>query len=655
MDLEKLSLLKYHETGYNANKNRVNQLSFRDLCYSVPQSRRVCFSRSKPVLQSVSGIYRSGLNAILGPTGSGKTSLMDLLAGRISHRRFTGDVRVNGQPQPDNFRFLAGYVVQQDFLEGVLSVRENIHFSASLRLSKHYLTQGQEGRVSERQQRAWLVQEVIEKLGLSEVADSRIGTDFTRGVSGGERKRTHIATELVIAPSILFLDEPTSGLDAYTALNLMRQLKSLSQEGRLIVVSLHQPRYAILRLLDRVTLLSAGETVFHGQWTDATGYFSELGYTCEQNDNLGDFFLDLIVRESRFIKKNRFHSYEIETEYSERKLSTRFNSSQQCYELSQELGGIHSNKTYKSYPKIDRYPTSVLWQFLIILQRSSRILGRAPLSHLTHTLLSSLGYLLFGIILFHSPLTPAGLHSRYGLFIMVVLHHLFGLATGTRTDHVRKQQFIHEHQQGYYRTLPYIFGRMIPEFLPSKVLSSFVASTILYFTFGLKQTVYSYLLFILSLQLVLCSAGSITMFFSALLNNVYLTIIAPEFVFMFMVVIGGCFNYNLVPFPSEALKYFSIVRLCAKTLLINELTDLEFCIPAVRNLTGNGTCFHKTYHIYGSISVDSYMSGESFLDSQLIMYDTAWDLWNGPLGLVIYTLCFLTLTYVALRFAVRKK
>ena len=83
----------------------------------------------------------------------------------------------------------------------------------------------------------------------------------------------------------------------------MRQLKSLSEERRLIVVTLHQPRYAILQLLERVTLLSAGETVYHGQWSDATGYFSELGYECEERENPGDFLLDVIFKEGKREKK----------------------------------------------------------------------------------------------------------------------------------------------------------------------------------------------------------------------------------------------------------------------------------------------------------------------------------------------------------------
>ena len=182
-----------------------------------------------------------------------------------------------------------------------------------------------------------------------------------------------------------------------------------------------------------------------------------------------------------------------------------------------------------------------------------------------------------------------------------------------------------------------------------------MASTIIYFLLGFKRSLVNYLLYILTLQLVLYSGSGVSMFFTAVANNLYLTIILPEFTFMFMYVIGGNFNYNLIPFPSEVLKYFSLFRLSAKTLLINELTDLEFCTDAIRNLTGNGTCYHETYPVYESITVSSFRRGEEYLDSQLIMYGSAWDLWNGPVGLVFYSILFYTLTYLALRFAVRKK
>jgi ATP-binding cassette subfamily G (WHITE) protein 2 len=97
---------------------------------------------------------------------------------------------------------MVGYVVQDDILSGTLTVRENLTFSANVRLSASV-------SMEERQER---VHRIITELGLEACADTRIGTEFLRGVSGGERKRTCIGMELVLSPKILFLDEPTTGI-----------------------------------------------------------------------------------------------------------------------------------------------------------------------------------------------------------------------------------------------------------------------------------------------------------------------------------------------------------------------------------------------------------------------------------------------------------
>jgi ATP-binding cassette subfamily G (WHITE) protein 2 len=96
---------------------------------------------------------------------------------------------------------MVGYVVQDDIYSGTLTVRENIVFSANLRLSQSVT----------REERLERVDRIIEQLGLSQCADTRMGTESERGVSGGERKRTCIAMEMVLSPRILFLDEPTTG------------------------------------------------------------------------------------------------------------------------------------------------------------------------------------------------------------------------------------------------------------------------------------------------------------------------------------------------------------------------------------------------------------------------------------------------------------
>ena len=137
----------------------------------------------------------------LGPTGCGKSTLLDILADRKNARGLSGQVRVDGLPLPDSYKYIVGYVVQDDIISGTLTVRENLMFSANVRISNDVSDLERKDRV----------RKVIDDLGLVSCADTRVGNEFLRGISGGERKRTCIGMELVLSPKILFLDEPTTG------------------------------------------------------------------------------------------------------------------------------------------------------------------------------------------------------------------------------------------------------------------------------------------------------------------------------------------------------------------------------------------------------------------------------------------------------------
>ncbi|CAF1007342.1 unnamed protein product [Didymodactylos carnosus] len=141
------------------------------------------------------------MNAILGPSGCGKSSLLDVLAARKDPSGLNGKVLIDGQLQTVDFKYHVGYVVQDDILSGTLTVRENLAFSANMRLPTSV----------NQQEKSRIVARVIHELGLEKCADTYVGTDLNRGVSGGERKRTNIGMELVLSPSIIFLDEPTTG------------------------------------------------------------------------------------------------------------------------------------------------------------------------------------------------------------------------------------------------------------------------------------------------------------------------------------------------------------------------------------------------------------------------------------------------------------
>eukprot|EP00984_Skeletonema_dohrnii_P010925 scaffold4300_cov116-Skeletonema_dohrnii-CCMP3373.AAC.4 len=186
-------------------------LSFHDLCYEVKASKG---SEKLRLLKSVSGIFRSGrMCALMGESGAGKTTLMDVIALRkgsaLSFRGnvgITGDVLLNGFPQEKiSFKRCSGYVEQFDVQSSELTISESIRFSAQLRLDRtnpvHDSPDGLERHIDQ----------IIETLGLTREADFLVGSDEASGLTFEQKKRLSIAVELAASPSIVFLDEPTSG------------------------------------------------------------------------------------------------------------------------------------------------------------------------------------------------------------------------------------------------------------------------------------------------------------------------------------------------------------------------------------------------------------------------------------------------------------
>ena len=203
-DIQSMTMLnvngKEHINGSTISFKSLNYTIYSKKCYNyilAPCSK----NKEKSILYNLNGIFKPGMNAILGPTGSGKSTLLDILANRKNRQGLTGDILLDGQTYRQDFNSRIGYVVQDDILSETLTVKENLMFSANLRLSRKISFKAKTD----------IVNLVILQLGLEKCADSKIGTQSNRRVSGGERKRTNIGMELVLSPTVLLLDEPTSG------------------------------------------------------------------------------------------------------------------------------------------------------------------------------------------------------------------------------------------------------------------------------------------------------------------------------------------------------------------------------------------------------------------------------------------------------------
>ncbi|KAJ5174837.1 ABC-2 type transporter [Penicillium canariense] len=245
---------------------------------------------SKKILGGVDAAMPSGsLTAIIGSSGSGKTSLLNLMAGRMSISRATvsGKTTFNGNSDINSVR--SAYVMQEDVLIPTLTVRETLQYSADLRLPPP----------TTQEERHAIVEQVILELGLKECANTRIGTTAHKGCSGGEKRRTSIGVQLLSNPSVLFCDEPTTGLDATSAFQIIRTLKRLAQDGRTVIVSIHAPRSEIWRLFDNVILLARGSALYSGPVSECLAHFEQCGHSLPPFVNPAEFLIDLAAIDTR--------------------------------------------------------------------------------------------------------------------------------------------------------------------------------------------------------------------------------------------------------------------------------------------------------------------------------------------------------------------
>ncbi|XP_058192547.1 ABC transporter G family member 29-like [Rhododendron vialii] len=234
-------------------------LSFDCLNYFVdmpPEMREQGVTEDKlQLLQEATGAFRPGvLTALMGVSGAGKTTLMDVLAGRKTGGYIEGDVMISGFPKKqETFARISGYCEQNDIHSPQVTVHESLIYSAFLRLPK-------EVKMDEKMV---FVDEVMDLVELDNLKDAIVGLPGITGLSTEQRKRLTIAVELVANPSIIFMDEPTSGLDARAAAIVMRTVRNTVDTGRTVVCTIHQPSIEIFETFDELLLMKRGGQVIY--------------------------------------------------------------------------------------------------------------------------------------------------------------------------------------------------------------------------------------------------------------------------------------------------------------------------------------------------------------------------------------------------------
>jgi ABC-type multidrug transport system ATPase subunit len=243
----------------------------------------------KTIVDDISGgVYSGETLAILGPSGAGKTSLLNVLTLNATSpgANCYGKCLLNGKKM-DQSMFVkhACFVEQLDSHRAFLTCAETISYALDF-----YATPGQD--------KEKLTRDLLDKLGLSVCKDTKVGNQFIQGLSGGQKKRLSLALALIKKPEIMYLDEPTSGLDAAASANVMQYVKELTKEYNIITVAtIHQPSSNIYFSFDYAMLLSRGRLAYFGTPKNSIPYFKTIGYDMPEFSNPADFLLDCINAE----------------------------------------------------------------------------------------------------------------------------------------------------------------------------------------------------------------------------------------------------------------------------------------------------------------------------------------------------------------------
>ena len=207
------------------------------------------------------------LIAIMGASGTGKTTLLNVLSG--IDMPSSGSIRLNGIDlfaEKEKLNGVIGFIPQDDLLIEELTVYENLFYNAKLCFKD--LTDQEIGVK---------VENTLISLGLIDKKGLKVGSHFNKTISGGQRKRLNIALEMIREPSILFVDEPTSGLSSRDSENVMDLLRELSLKGKLIFAVIHQPSSEIYKMFDRVIIMDeGGYMIYCGNPVEGVMYFKKL-------------------------------------------------------------------------------------------------------------------------------------------------------------------------------------------------------------------------------------------------------------------------------------------------------------------------------------------------------------------------------------------
>ncbi|KAK6738175.1 hypothetical protein RB195_020343 [Necator americanus] len=515
-------------------------LVWMDIEATVPMIGKSAKARRKSVLRKVSGVaLPREVLAIMGSSGAGKTTLMNILAFQSSKEvECNGVVMLNGKPMTKHeMRSISAYVQQIDLFCGTLTVKEQLTYSALLRM-------GSEHSYKEKMEK---VEEVIKDMNLGECKNSLIGIPNRRkGISVGEKKRLAFASEILTDPAILFCDEPTSGLDAFMAHQVVTALRIMSEKGKTVVTVIHQPGSQIFNMFDRVCFMALGKTAFHGTVKDLIKFFASLGdptLRVPESYNPADHVIAKLS-----VSEDTSDEDEERVQY----ITEKFHDSITGAELRHliEVGStkLESNEDEETEKHRGNYPASIFVQMNVLFRRAFLTTIRDPVLLQVRILQVVITSVAIGIVNFQTEVYGPSIQNLEG-----VMYNC----------------------------------------MPQYIVLPLIYSAILYWMTGLAPTARQFIIFSLANVFQSLNAISIGYASGCVFGDEGLAITAMSGFMQAMLVFGGFYiNIHNIPMWMRPFSALSFFKYSFEALQINQWEDVTYIRGCTGLLsTGNNTVY----------------------------------------------------------------
>ncbi|KAJ6733668.1 ABC TRANSPORTER G FAMILY MEMBER 28 [Salix koriyanagi] len=513
--------------------------------------------------------------AIVGPSGAGKSSLLEILAGKLTPQN--GSIFVNQNPiNRAQFKKASGYVTQKDNLFPLLTVEETLMFSAKLRLRLP------------RDQLSSKVKSLMHELGLDHVAMARVGDDRVRGISGGERRRVSIGVDVIHDPEVLILDEPTSGLDSTSALQIIDMLKLMAEtRGQTIILSIHQPGFRIVKLFNSVLLMANGSVLHHGTVDQLGVSLRTMGMQLPLHVNVVEFAMesiDIVQQQGKVLQQEMQPHLLLSS-------STRKSQQKKVEEAGESRSGKFTlQQLFQQSKVVDEesigfefdfplgFANSRLQETLILSHRFSKNIFRTKELFACRTIQMLISGLVLGSIFYNLKDDLVGAEERVGLFAFI-LTFLLSCTTEALPIFLQEREILmKETSCGSYRVSSYAIANGIV-YLPFLLILAILFTVPLYWLVGLNPNFMAFMHFLLLIWLILYTANSVVVCFSALVpnfivgNSVISGVMGSFFLFS-----GYFISKNGMPNYWIFMHYISLFKYPFEGFLINEFSNSGKCL-----------------------------------------------------------------------------